>query len=949
MERLNAASNSWRGKTELLEDRKMMAVLTPGDFGWALQIGTGGRSASDSQGNVYVAGTFSATEDFDPGPATVAITPSNSSPDAFLAKWSAAGELLWVKQFGGSGSESVSAISVDGSGNASLVGEFYGRVDFDPGPNQVFLTADSSSSNVYIAQFSSDGNLRWAKQFEGVGGDTARSLAVDRLGNLAIAGTFGLVGSFFSGSCDFDPGPASSILSSMDGRSFVASLTASGEFRWVRQYTADVRAVAFDKYQEVVIAGGFISDFYVDPSSPSVKLTAQTSAAFVLQLSPTGAFNWARQIVGNGSGGGINAATGLSVAVDSQRNVVLGGNFKGTISFGASGSGPSLVAVAKTDAFVAKWSPLGSLLWAKSFGSVGDDDAANVAVMTNDNVAVAGEFEFTVDFDPNAGLQTRTSDGGKDTYVLGLTKDGSFRWVSQFGGFEATLPPDSIAVRLGRDVLLAGGYRGTVSALPNGPSLILPPPQYSPRGFALLVNDPTMGPITRPGVPSQFAAVAGNTQAMLSWAPPASDGGSAITDYLIQVSMDDGATWASVNDGGSASTSTVVTGLTNGAGYVFRIAAVNAIGASEYSANSAAVFPTAVPGPPTAVTGKPGDGQVSVGWKAPASSGASPISDYIVQYSTDEGVTWTTFSDGTSTVTSASVIGLTNGIRHLFRVAAVSSDGTGLFSAFSPPLTPKGIPVNSARIEVLRAAVVEPGTSPASIAVFTLKITGEVVTPFFVFYSTRDGSARADSDYRANSGRTQILPGQSEKRITVGVVGDTALEQDEFFWLDVSAGNDPAIVVSSPSVKGWILDDDSRFFTVAAAGAPVAPGGTAIFTVGLGRVSGYGEALPTAIFAGMSPAVVAAAIRFEARFTAGNQTALGAERRPRPGTALEAKNGRISLGYAVGAGGSLERRATATEALAIANSQQARPVAFRLYDQVNARLGKATAKVDVRP
>jgi hypothetical protein len=182
----------------------------------------------------------------------------------------------------------------------------------------------------------------------------------------------------------------------------------------------------------------------------------------------------------------------------------------------------------------------------------------------------------------------------------------------------------------------------------------------------------------------------------------------------------------------------------------------------------------------------------------------------------------------------------------------------------------------------------------------------------------------------------------------VSVAGDVTLEQEEFLWLDVSAGNDPAIILSATSVKGWILDDDSRFFTVAAGGTSVAPGGTASFTVGMGRVGGYGEVLPTAIFAGMSPAAVAASIRFETRFTAGNQTAVGAERRPPPGANLEAKDGRISLGYVVTAGGVLQRRATATETIGIAAVQKARSVSFRLYEPVNARLGTGSAKVDVR-
>lgn len=68
-------------------------------------------------------------------------------------------------------------------------------------------------------------------------------------------------------------------------------------------------------------------------------------------------------------------------------------------------------------------------------------------------------------------------------------------------------------------------------------------------------------------------------------------------------------------------------------------------------------------------------------WTAPSDGGAS-ISDYLIQYSTDNS-TWTTFADGTSTTTSATVTGLTASTLHYYRVAAVNAVGTGSYSASS--------------------------------------------------------------------------------------------------------------------------------------------------------------------------------------------------------------------------------------------------------------------------
>lgn len=98
---------------------------------------------------------------------------------------------------------------------------------------------------------------------------------------------------------------------------------------------------------------------------------------------------------------------------------------------------------------------------------------------------------------------------------------------------------------------------------------------------------------TVPGTPTSLAALGGNAQASLTWTAPASNGGSAITDYAVQFSSDSGSTWTTFADGTSTATSAVVTGLTNGTAYVFRVATVNSAGTGSYSGTATAT-PTAI-------------------------------------------------------------------------------------------------------------------------------------------------------------------------------------------------------------------------------------------------------------------------------------------------------------------------------------------------------------------
>jgi hypothetical protein len=197
-------------------------------------------------------------------------------------------------------------------------------------------------------------------------------------------------------------------------------------------------------------------------------------------------------------------------------------------------------------------------------------------------------------------------------------------------------------------------------------------------------------PRTIPGTPNAPTATRGDTSVSLSWTAPA-NGGSAITDYLVQYSSNSGSSWTTFADGTSASTTATVTGLTNGTSYVFRVAAVNIAGAGDYSSASSPVIPAGVPVAPGAPTPTAGNASVSLSWTAPSANG-SAITDYKIYYSTSAGGTYTLFSDTVSTTTSVTVTGLTNGTAYYFKVAAVNAVGDSALSAASTSSTPAAPP-----------------------------------------------------------------------------------------------------------------------------------------------------------------------------------------------------------------------------------------------------------------
>ncbi len=204
----------------------------------------------------------------------------------------------------------------------------------------------------------------------------------------------------------------------------------------------------------------------------------------------------------------------------------------------------------------------------------------------------------------------------------------------------------------------------------------------------------TVTPATVPGAPSSVSATGGDADATVTWAAPASDGGSAVTGYTVVAS--DSTTPA--NGGETCSWTTgpltcTVTGLTNGDTYSFTVWATNSVGLGPSSPASSPVTPATVPGAPSGVSATAGDVSAIVTWTAPASDGGSPVTGYTVVASDSttpanggETCSWTT---GPLTCT---VTGLTNGDTYSFAVGATNSVGLGPASPGSNTVTPATVP-----------------------------------------------------------------------------------------------------------------------------------------------------------------------------------------------------------------------------------------------------------------
>ena len=131
--------------------------------------------------------------------------------------------------------------------------------------------------------------------------------------------------------------------------------------------------------------------------------------------------------------------------------------------------------------------------------------------------------------------------------------------------------------------------------------------------------------------------------------------------------------------------------LTYGAGVgtaTVTVRASSVLSADDFVEDTFNVAVAGVPTAPAITSVVAGNAQLPVSWVAPVSTGGLPITYYLVKYSSNNGVTWTTFVRPASTATSVIVTSLTNGLPHVFKVIARNAVGISLPSANSLAVTP---------------------------------------------------------------------------------------------------------------------------------------------------------------------------------------------------------------------------------------------------------------------
>ena len=177
---------------------------------------------------------------------------------------------------------------------------------------------------------------------------------------------------------------------------------------------------------------------------------------------------------------------------------------------------------------------------------------------------------------------------------------------------------------------------------------------------------------------SLLAEVRSSSEIYLTWVKPHFNGGSPITGYILEASLDNGSSWATIRaNTGSSNTAFAHTGLKRATVYWYRVAAINKIGTGERSEVIEAQTLAVAPGEPLDLEATPvSPSQIDLNWSPPDDDGGAPITRYQVQ-TLDESDEWHRLADVDRGL-EYSHKGVTAGETWTYRVIARNEAGYGL-------------------------------------------------------------------------------------------------------------------------------------------------------------------------------------------------------------------------------------------------------------------------------
>lgn len=449
----------------------------------------------------------------------------------------------WVKDIGGSGESKVSGVAVDKFDNVYIAGNFRSTITVDlSGISAPVNLISNGDYDIFIAKYTPDGKLIWAKSIGGSELDQVNNLTVDDESNVIFGGQF------TSSSMDSDPGSGTFNLNNAGGNdAFIVKLDLDGNFKWAKNVgsssteyghvvaadrlgniifvgsfssnislgsfnlqskggldgfmvkydkngniqwaygfgsfgTDEIRHVITNTNNEIIIMGYFSSNIDLNPKGPANNITGTSPNYFIAKYTGTGQLIWSDKIDGA-------TAVVSSLASGPNNDIYLTGVYSGTVTLSSPTNNVALTSTGGKNLFVGKYSSSGAALWGKNIGGNSPTPYSYyITADVDDNVYIGGYFDGTLIFGDAALNKTLTYHGNRDTFFGKYTGSGDYVWAFNFGSSCSGNFGHKIAVDSKKNVLLGGSFCNTVDFNPGTCNLNITAKNFTSDGYISKYN-----------------------------------------------------------------------------------------------------------------------------------------------------------------------------------------------------------------------------------------------------------------------------------------------------------------------------------------------------------------------------------------------------------------------------------------------------------------------------
>ena len=333
------------------------------------------------------------------------------------------------------------------------------------GPPVVGPLSNTGSNDAFVVKYDAGGTPLWARRLGGTSSDVAYSVTRDSSGNVIVVGTYQSSLNIYAA----NGSTVSFSLTNSGGQdAFVVKYDSSGTPLWVRRMGGtgfdQARSVIVDSSGNVIVTGYYASNplnIYA-ANGTTVLLTLPNSGSndsFVVKYDSSGTPLWVRRI------GGAGSDTAFSVSTDSSENIVVAGQYASNPLSIFAADGNSVFAFSNpgtNNAFVVKYDPSGTPLWARKIGGYNGSDGCNsVTTDSSGNVIVTGNYTsipLSI-FAANGATESfsLTNSGSNDAFIVKYDSSGTPLWVRRLGGTSSDIG-NSVMTDSTGNIIVTGNY-----------------------------------------------------------------------------------------------------------------------------------------------------------------------------------------------------------------------------------------------------------------------------------------------------------------------------------------------------------------------------------------------------------------------------------------------------------------------------------------------------------